>query len=335
MDVEDNQEEYGTDGAADAFLSRWKDSEETSKDDDGANSQEQEETTAQDEEIAEQEEEVENDEEGSEEDQEDSNDEDGKTEDKFVEDDNLKVKYTVDGVEHTVSVKDLKKYAGQEASLTRKSQEVAEVRKVAEENAKVHLVGLQKMLERAETKAKEFANIDFNLAAKNLPQEDYLAVREAAEKAFADVKFYTEELGGVMESLEKQRISDYQKNAAECIKALSDPETGIKGWSQETYNTLKDYAVSLGMPAEAYSDITNPVFFKILHKAHQFDSIKKVSAQKKATAPKKVLKSKGALPSKKSTAQSLSAMNVLKQRGDVESAANAFMARWDAKGSDD
>lgn len=333
MDVEDTNEGLTISGAEDAFLSRWTDPEDqASKSEEGANSKPEKETAPVDEEIAEVEEETEETE-GTDEDQSEDAAEEKKPV-KFVEDEDAQVKIVVDGEEHTASIKDLKRFYGQEASLTRKSQEVAEVRKVAEENAKVHLVGLQALLERAEKEYEPFANLDFNLAAKNLSDEDYKAVREAAEKAHANVRFFTEELSGMMQGLETKRVEDYKKAAAECIKALENPETGIKGWNREAYDSLKDYVVTQGMPAEVYMDITNPVIFRIMHKAQQFDNIKKLSTQKKANAPKKVLKSKGALPSKKSGAQDLSALKVLKQRGDRDSAANAFMARWDNSSDD-
>jgi hypothetical protein len=316
----------------DAFLNRWKDPAEVSKDDEEANSESEKETVTDEEDTQESEateEEVETEEETEEDPDAD------KKEVKFVEDEEAHVKFTVDGEERTVSVKDLKRLAGQEASLTRKSQEVAEARRIADENSKVHLVGLQKMLERAEARYKPYSELDFAQLASKLSDEDYQAVKEEAVKAYEDVKFLTEELGGFMQDLEKKRVATFQEQAKECIKVLSDPKTGIEGWGEPLYNEIRDYATKSGMSKELVNSITDPNIFKILHKAMKFDSIKKISTVKKAAAPKKVIKQKGALQSKKISDKGSSAIARLKQTGDRESAAEAFMARWGDSSDED
>jgi hypothetical protein len=186
------------------------------------------------------------------------------------------------------------------------------------------------MLERAEARFKPFAELDFNLMAAKLPEEDYNAVREEAKKAYEDVKFLTEEIGSFMQAQEAKRIETFRTAAAECIKVLEDPKTGIQGWSQETYNQLREYVTSAGMSGDLFNSITDPAIFKILHNAWKYETASKQAvAKKKNTAPKKVLTKKGAVQTKRSASAGLSALAALKARGDRESAAKAFMARWD------
>ena len=112
--------------AESAFLEKWKeDAEKPSKPSKGAKEDEEDETPpdSSDDDTEELYEEDDS------EDAEDQSDDDA---DETIAGDTAKVKVTVDGEEKTVSVKDLKRLFGQEASLTRKSQEVAAKRKEAE-----------------------------------------------------------------------------------------------------------------------------------------------------------------------------------------------------------
>lgn len=335
-DVDDtNTGSLNSDDATDAFLNRWTDPEEASEGEDGANSKSEDETKTDEEEIENVDEDTD---EGAEEDPDDSESEDSKEDKplKFVEDEDMAIKYTVDGEEKTATIKDLKRLAGQESALTRKSQEVATQRKAADERGAQHLAGLTKLLDRAEEKYKPYAEIDFLVASTQMPKEDFQAVREAALEAYGDVKFLTEELGGFMQELENKRVTAFNEGAKECIAALSDPEKGIPGWGQPMYDELRSYAVKGGMSQEVINQITDPAVFKLLHKAMQYDKIKTVSTKKKATAPKKVLKQKGSIAStKKGTSdEGKSAFAALRAKGDRESAANAFMSRWTSDSDD-
>jgi hypothetical protein len=71
---------------------------------------------------------------------------------KAFADDGAYVKLKVDGEEKEVPVKDLTRLYGQEAALTRKSQEVAEQRKQAEAESQKHVSALQVLLTRAQEK---------------------------------------------------------------------------------------------------------------------------------------------------------------------------------------
>src|SRR4029077_8040927 len=76
-----------------------------------------------------------------------------------VEDDH-KFTVTVDGEEREFSLGQLKRLAGQEAALTRKSQEVATTRKTLEDQSAANLVRQTKLIERARAKYEALSKID-------------------------------------------------------------------------------------------------------------------------------------------------------------------------------
>lgn len=328
---ENENTELDVDSATSAFLKRWEDPEKASKDDKGAKVEDDE--TIVDETDT-------TDDDADDQDQEDSEDPDADDEDgedtkptkaaKVAEDD-AEVSYTVDGVEHKASVKDLKRLAGQEAALTRKSQEVSAKTKEVEDTKALHITALNTLVTRAEEAYKPFAEIDWLVASKEMSQEDFAAVRAEAQSAYANYKFLTEELGGQMQAAADSSAQAFQVKSAECITALTDPTTGIKDWGEPLYNEVRDYAVKSGLPSQVFNQITDPAAIKLIHKAMSYDKIKAVATTKKATSAKKVLVSSGNSTTVKHTPSEKSAMGKLRSSGRTEDAANVFLSRWESQ----
>ena len=107
----------------------------------------------------------------------------------YVDSDDTYVKVKVGDEEKEVSVKDLKRLYGQEASLTRKSQEVAEQRRVADESAAKNVAALNVMLEKAKAKAAPYAALDWLAISKNpaISAAEASALRDEAKAAMDDV----------------------------------------------------------------------------------------------------------------------------------------------------
>jgi hypothetical protein len=116
--------------------------------------------------------------------------------------DDHKFKVTVDGEDREFTLGSLKRLAGQEASLTRKSQEVATARKQVDATAATHVGALKVLLDRAKAQYEPFAKIDFDAELKNpnVSREEYVAVRNAAQAAHENVKFLESELGTFTQS---------------------------------------------------------------------------------------------------------------------------------------
>lgn len=337
MDVSNDTTDMSLDEASDAFLKSWKDPEEVSEDDEGATPEDAE-TGVEDEDEDTNDLEAEETDEDPDADAEDDEEAPAKTKAAKAAEDDAEVTYTVDGVEHKASVKDLKRLAGQEAALTRKSQEVAAERKTISDTRVMQVNALNTLVQRAEAEYAPYADIDYLVASKEMSTEDFTAVRAAAKAAYDNLSFLTQELGGVNQQIEQDAQADFVARSQEAIKVLSDPVTGIKDWSQKVYNDIRGYAIKGGMAPEVVNRITDPVALKMLHKAMAYDNIKKVATTKTVKAAKKVLSSSGNSNTSTTAKQSISsksAMATLRARGDRESAANAFMAGWSSEADAD
>lgn len=312
--------------AEEAFLNRWKsDAEEPSDDDEGATAADDELETVQ---AAEEDDQTEEDQEDYE-DPEDDDAEPVKLNGKIIEDDDAVVKIKVGDEELAASVKDLKRLYGQEAALTKKSQEVAQKRKEVEDQGARHLVGLQTLYERSLERYKPYAEIDMLVASKSLSSEEFAALRQEASRAYEDVQFLQSELDGFVHSLEAQRQHMIREQAKVTIETLQDPDNGIPNWSQETYDSIRDYAMRSGMPRDVVNNIVDPVIIKALWKAMAYDNGKQVATVKKAKAPKKVLRSKASAETQRfAKTDGQKAMSKLRSSGSRDDAANAFLSRW-------
>lgn len=261
-------------------------------------------------------------------DDDDDDDEDGDGEDDTDADGatGAEVEIKVGDETHKVSVDSLKRLYGQEAALTRKSQEVADLRKTAQLSEQKYATAMGKMVEKAQEAWKPYAEIDWLVAPQNMSAEDFAALRSDAKEAYENLQFLTTESDGYMQERQQEWEASNATQFAEAAKAahevLSDPEKGIPGWSKKTYDDIRSFAQSEGMPVEAINSIIDPVAVKILWKASQFATGKKVATTKTAKAvAKKVVKSKGkGLRGKASKAQSQ-----LAKTGSFEDAVEALM----------
>jgi len=343
MSVQNNpQAERATyndvDSAADAILSKWEETpvEEQSENEEEATEAENDETVQGDlfdnEEAIETEEvdleDTEDPDEADEDEAEEYEEED--SDEPLVASDDLSVEITVGEEQHQVSVGELKRLYGQEASLTRKSQDLAQQRKDAEANIEKTHVVLQKMLEKAEQRYEPYKDIDMLVAAKEMATEDFAQLRKDAQAAEGDLKFLREEADQFYSDLKSQQQQALQTQAQEALKVLRDE---IPEWNNDLYNDIRTFAVSEGLPQEQVDNFVDPVVLKILHKARLFDEGKKVAAVKKTKtkASKKVLKTRSAPPTKadRRTKAMQDARKNLRKSRDLDDVASVLMSRWE------
>lgn len=277
---------------------------------------------------------------------EDESDEDGsddetdeeETERKYA-DEGVYTKVKVGDEEHEVSIKELTRLWGQEASLTKKSQEVAERRKTLDTQAAAHVASTNLLLQRAMQKAEPFAQLDFLALTKDpdISAAELTALREQAQAAFEEVQFLQNEQQGIMRAITQRQQTELVQQARDAIKVLSDPETGIKGWNDKLYDGIRSYAVTQGLDQEVVNNLTDPQAIKLLHKAMLYDRGKsKVVTTKVQKTPKKVVKTSHATQGKaaRKGSNDANAMANLRRTGTTDAAADAFLAKWDT-GSDD
>jgi hypothetical protein len=248
-----------------------------------------------------------------------------------IDSDDAVVKVKVGEEEHEVPVKDLKRLWGQEAALTRKSQEAAEVKRQAEQTGTKYVAGLEGLLTRAREAAKPYEQINFLALSKDpsVTAEELTALMAQAQSAHENVKYLESELNGVVQHVEQARQTNLKAQATECLKVLTDPKTGIEGWNGQMYNDLRSFAVNSGLPGNLVNELVDPVVFKLLHKAWLFDKGQKATTKttKIDKTPKKIMKGTVENQIIKRAPKQEKAFAKLQRTGDIEDAENAFLAR--------
>lgn len=255
---------------------------------------------------------------------------------KYADDEGTYVKVKVGEEEHEVAVKDLKRLFGQEASLTKKSQEVAERTKVAEYAQAKSLAALDVMVKRAQEAANPYRNVNWAALMKdpNIAAEDVTALQDAARSAFENETFLTGQLDGFMHEINAQQAAAQAQSAQACIKALTDEQspTHIKGWDQKLYNDMRSFAVEMGAQRQMVDNLVDPAAFKLIHMAMQYHKgAQKVVTQKVNKAPKKIVKASttSAPPSKdvgRTIDRNKAVAKMKKSGGNMQSAEDAFYA---------
>jgi hypothetical protein len=322
--------------AADAILDRWSDGEYLSEEeeleatDDVQDEETDEDVTELDEDTDS--EELEEDQDEDPEEAEEASDEDDEEPEEIEIDDDFLVAISVDGEERQASLKDLKRLYGQEASLTRKSQEVAAKRKEAEESFVKANASYQKLIERAEARFKPYSEIDMLVASRQMSAEDFASLRREAKEAEEDVKFLKEEAQSFYSEAQQQYQAQQQEAAKECVKVL---EEQLPDWGNELYNDIRTYAVSVGLPQEQVDQYVDPTVIMLINKARLYDQSQKTVESKKAKAKKtsrgKVLRSKKSPVKPKATSEMKQQRMRDRARStqDPDDIASALMARWE------
>ena len=313
------------------MLNRWHQSDDAKRPSEARDEAEHE--TAQAEEEHEDAEELS---EGDSEEVEDGNegqeDEDAQSEEqpkRKVADDELVRKIRVDGQEIEVKVRDLERLYGQEASLTKKSQEVASQRARIEEETQKVALATEALLKRAVERYQPYANIDWLVESQRMDPAVLTALREEAVKAYSDVQFLQTELDGYVKQVQTARQKDMQERANATAKALNDPKTGIPNF-REVYPEMIRYAVNQGIPQELVNREVDERALRILHKAMMYDRMQKVETKPVSKQPAKVIKG---------NVNTDAARKITKQQTKVikgpidstEDIANAFLRRWSDK----
>ena len=345
QNVNSEPQALDVDDAADAILGRWDDGETLSEVEvEDATSEDLAETEVdEDDEIDDEEddqdeldlEDPDEDETTDEDVEEDEDEDDEEDEEPLAASDDQIVDIAVNGESKKVSVKDLKRLYGQEASLTKKSQDLATQRKQSEEQLAQTQMSYQKLLERAEARYKPYADIDMLVASREMDAETFSQLRQDAKQAEDDLKFLQEESGQLVSQAQQQHQQATREAAADCVKVLQEQ---LPDWGNELYSDIRDYAVKSGLPKDQVDQYTDPQVIMLINKARLYDQSKQSANSKKAKAKlkksksgKKVLSSKKAPPSKKTIqkANQQKQMDMLSGAKDLDDIADALMSRWE------
>ena len=344
QNVNSEPQALDVDDAADAILGRWDDGETLSEVEvEDATSEDLAETEVDEDEIDDEEDDQDDleledpdEDETEDEDVDDDTDEDDEEDDEpLAASDDQIVDIAVNGESKQVSVKDLKRLYGQEASLTKKSQDLATQRKQSEEQLAQTQMSYQKLLERAEARYKPYADIDMLVASREMDAETFSQLRQDAKQAEDDLKFLQEESGQLVSQAQQQHQQATREAAADCVKVLQEQ---LPDWGNELYADIRDYAVKSGLPKDQVDQYTDPQVIMLINKARLYDQSKESANSKKAKAKlkksksgKKVLSSKKSPPTKKSIqkANQQKQMDMLSGAKDLDDIADALMSRWE------
>jgi hypothetical protein len=333
-----------SDDAADAILSRWQDAETLSEEDEEATDepqQEDEDETLEDTSDEDQDDETEQTDEEDDEDPDEESEEpetDGDEEVELSIDDDTQVEIIVDGETQRVSIAALKRLHGQEASLTRKSQDLAATRKQADAALQKADISYQKLLERAEARAKPYSEVDMLVASRQMDADDFAKLRAEAKDAEDNLKFLKEEADAFYRDAQDQQKVLHQQAASECVKVL---QSQMSDWGNDVYNDIRAYAVSQGLQQEQVDQYVDPAVIMLLNKARLYDQTKATAETKKQKAKvirakdsntgKKILRSTKSPAREDSKARRVKkAQDVLRSKnGDADDIAEALLARWE------
>ena len=333
------------DEAAEAILGRWTDGEDLSESTtETATPIEDDETVDEEVELNDEtaeeydSDETDPDDEGAEADEDTDEEAEDDEEYEILATDESVVEITVDGEIEQVSVKDLKRLYGQEASLTRKSQDLAANRRAAEQELQRTQLAYQRMIERAEARYKPYQDMDMLVASRQMDSETFAQLRADAKQAEDDVKFLREESDGLMQQAQQQHQQALQAAAQDCVRVL---EEQMPDWGNELYNDIRSYAVSSGLPQEQVDQYVDPNVIMLINKARLWDQSQATVQTKKAKLVKskrgktKVLSSKKAPPPAKSRKSERVAKAQQKLRENnrsgshMDDVVDALMARWE------
>jgi hypothetical protein len=252
---------------------------------------------------------------------------------KYAEDETY-VKIKVGEEEHEVSVKDLRRLYGQEASLTKKSMEVSEQRTRVDAEMAKNVAATAALLDRAKARFEPYSKVDFLLAAKELSAEDYTNLRTAATAAYEDVQFLENNLNGFVQAAQQRQNTALVERAKEAIKILSGPvdKGGIENFDQKKFDDIRVFGMEQGLDKTVLDNIVDPVAIRLLNDAMLYQRGKsKVITKVVNKTPKKVIKTTHAKeansPGDKTKVNA--ALKKLRMSGSTDDAANAFMASWE------
>jgi hypothetical protein len=218
-----------------------------------------------------------------------------------------------------------------EAGTTRKFQEAAEIRKVAE--AKLQQVDqLQKFAtENAELLA------DHRSVTKRIAALESLDASQLDAEQLARLNREYMQLNGAKQRIEAAYQANYHKTtevkqqaqAKEFERLNTWASKNVEGWSAQYSETLMDFAVKeLGADPDALRGIVSEPVIKALHLAFQGHKVRTANPKDKQVLSTKTLKPGAAGQVKTNAAKQVeSATARLKRSGSVDDAASLLLAR--------
>ena len=238
------------------------------------------------------------------------------------------------GEEKEVTLDELKKSYQLGSDYTKKTQEVAEQRKVIEQEAKAILEARQVR----DDYAQKLQAVEQFLVGNNDSPEDLSAMKENDPIGYAvkvaEMTEKKEQLQAVQserhrlaEEQNAVRADQMQKFVAEEAQKLTQslPEFSDKAKGEQIRNSIRNYGKKVGFTDEELSQVYDSRHVLVLHKAAQYDKLMagKAGVKKKVANAPKTIKG-GAKVKQTVTDRTKKQQNRLLQTGDARDAAALF-----------
>lgn len=192
-----------------------------------------------------------------------------------------------------VSVEEIKLGYLRQADYTKKTQAVAEQRKVAEEKTQSYESTLSALLTAAGADLSRFDNVNWEQAAVENPDQ-YKSAKAMYEQTRQTYDFIKSQADEHMQRVQQQQQAAMKERAQESLTVL---KSTIPNWSNDVYYSIGEYAQnSLGVTQEEFNSITDSRSITAMYKAMLFDQAKAETKKKVNSSPKKTLSGKKADP---------------------------------------
>ena len=238
------------------------------------------------------------------------------------------------GEEKEVTLDELKKSYQLGSDYTKKTQEVAEQRKVIEQEAKA-IIEARKV---RDDYAQKLQAVEQFLTGTNDSPEDLAAMKENDPIGYAvkvaemtekkeqlqQVQSERERLAQEQNAVRADEMKKFVANEAQKL-AVSLPEFSDKTKSEQIKNEIRNYGKKVGFTDEELSQVYDSRHVLVLHKAAQWDKLQssKSGVKKKVAKAPKTLKG-GAKVKQTVTDKQKKQQRRLLQTGDARDAAALF-----------
>lgn len=265
------------------------------------------------------------DDEGDDEPDADEGEEGGEEEPSTADPDDVEVSVSVDGKDHKVKVKDLKRLYGQEAALTQKSQAVSNQIRAVEAQGLYLANVLDARVKQAEAQYNKYKDVDLWKANRELDADEFEALKAAKEASEAEYRVVTAEAQQFLRNAQETKQKFLREQAKQSLVVL---QKQIPDWSDELYGKVRGYAVSQGMDADTVNEIVDASAIVMMHKAMLYDQ----AQAGKAKVMKKVAKAPASVVRKSDKPTDTASVKIKRIRasaletGDVTDVAELFLA---------
>jgi hypothetical protein len=227
--------------------------------------------------------------------------------------------------------KELKGALLRNQDYTRKTQEVAELRKAAEEKA-TFLEEVEQLRGKTFERAVKLSAIDAQLEQFNQINWDQLATADQSEYLRLDrmqqrLQRQRDEVHGeIQQAITQERQKTAEARQQMLSKGAAELARDIKGWGPQLSAAIVDNGKAYGFNESELTQITDPRTVKALHDAYQWRKLQasKPAVEKKAASAKPMTVSSRSAPQAQREGISQQARQQLRKSGRAEDAERFF-----------